>query len=187
MYGHLDIINSSGKILRKRIELDYNNLEIFDFNVILLYHFMGVPSSSLIHRSTIDEYGMFNESIETSSDYELWLRYCLLHNCRLHLVPKTIGKYRIHSTQITIITRKERLENNNQIRKSTLEKLNPKDRLLYEKALFRYKKTRPFSLKFWFFVRNNIIFHLPLPISILIRIFTFIRSIHDRFKKTSRI
>jgi len=36
LYGHLDIINSAGKIIRKKIEPNYNNLENFDFNVILL-------------------------------------------------------------------------------------------------------------------------------------------------------
>jgi len=181
LYGHYDVINSSGKILRKNIEPDYNNLEIFDFNVILLDHFIASPNASLIHKSTINEYGIYDESIETEEDYELWFRYCFLHGCRLHLVPKTIAKHRIHPTQLTISRRKEGIKSSNQIRKSTLEKLNSKDRLLYEKALFRYKKTRPFSLKFWFFVRNNIIFNLPLSISI--RIMIFVRSLNDRFRK----
>jgi len=111
----------------------------------------------------------------------LWLRYCLLHGCRLYQIPKTIVKHRIHPTQLTIARKKEGVKNSNQIRNSILEKLNPKDRLLYEKALLRYKKSKPFILKFWFFVRNNIIFNLPLPISM--RIMIFVRSLSDGFRK----
>jgi len=181
LYGHLDIINSTGEITNKRIEPNYNNLEIFDFNVILLDHMIGNTDTSLVHRSTFEEYGTHDESLETNEDYELWLRYCLVHNCRLHLVPKTIAKYRIHFSQITITTRKERIKRIQQFKNSTLEKLNPKDRLLYEKSLLRYKKTKPFIVKFGFFVRNNIIFNLPLPISN--RIMIFIRSHDSRFRK----
>jgi len=172
-YGHFDRINSSGKILRKIIYPNYNNLEIFDFNVILLDHMLANPGTSLIHRSTIDEYGIFNESIKIVEDYELLLRYCLLHNCRLHLVPKTILKLRIHSGQLTHIYTKNIIEVSNQIRNSTLEKLNSKDRLLYEKSLLKYKKNRPFILKIWHFAKNNIILNLPSSISI--RIMFFVR------------
>jgi len=181
LYGHIDIISSTGEIINKKISPNYNNLENFDLNVILLDHMIAGPACSLIHRSTFEEYDMYDESLETGEDYELWLRYCLLHNCRLHLVPKTIAKYRFHSSQITITTKKERIKRVHQIQNSTLEKLNPKDRLLYEKALLRYKKTKSFNLKFAFFVRDNIIFNLPVPISN--RIMMFIRSQDVRFRK----
>jgi len=181
LYGHIDMISSTGEIKNKIIESDYNNLEIFDFNVILLDHMIGNPAASIIHKSTFEEYGTYDESRKIPEDYELWLRLCLLHNCRLHLVPKTVAKYRIHSSQITISTRKERLKNITQMKNFALEKLNPKDRLLYEKALLRYKKTKPLILRFGFFIRNNIIFNLPIPISN--RIMMFVRSLSDGHKK----
>jgi len=183
LYGHFDRINSTGRKITKVTESNYNNLEIFDFNVILLDHFLAWPCTSLIHRSTFEEYGMYDESIEISEDYELWLRYCLLHRCRLHLVPKTIVKYRIHSAQITSISPKKMLEISKQIINSTLEKLNPKDRRLYEKSLLRYKKNRPLMLKLWHFTKNNIILNLPSPISI--RIMFFVRSNNERFRKVT--
>jgi len=183
LYGNIDVISSTGEIKNKRIEPNYNNLEVFDFNVILLDHMIAGPASSLIHKSTFEEYGVYDGSLKTGEDYELWLRYCLLHGCRLHLVPKTIAKYRSHSAQITITTRKERIKRLDLMRNSVLEKLNPKDRLLYEKALLRHKKTKPFIVKFGFFVRNNIIFNLPVPISN--RIMLFIRSHDVRFRKAA--
>jgi len=181
LYGHLDIINSSGKILSKRIEPNYNNLKNFDFNIILLDHMMANPVSKIIHRSTFEEYGMYDESNTCSEDYELWLRYCILHNCRLHLVPKTIAKLRMHSGQLTQISIKNQLIESDQIRNSTLEKLNPKDRLLYEKALLRYKKRKPLILKIWHFSKNNIIVNLPSPI--LNRIMLYARSLNEGTRK----
>jgi len=173
LYGHYDLINSNGTIISKSLEPNYNDLEIFDFNVILLDHFLAWPCTSLIHRSTIDAYGMYDESTKTEDDYELWLRYCLLHSCRLYLVPKKMVKYRIHSNQVTSRSIKKMEEETHKIIKYTLEKLNPKDRLLYEKLLLRYKKNRPLMRKLWFFIRNNIILILPSPICN--RIMLFIR------------
>jgi len=181
LYGNLDIINSSGKILSKRIEPNYNNLKIFDFNVILLDHMIASPVSNLIHRSTYEEYGMYNESTTCTEDYELWLRYCLLHGCRLHLIPKTIAKLRMHSGQHTHMAIKVMLKESNQARNSTLAKLNPKDRLLYEKALLRYRKSRPLILKIWHFSKKNIIVNLPSPI--LNRIMFFARSLNEGTRK----
>jgi len=183
LYGHFDVISSTGEIRSKKIEPNYNNLEIFDFNVILLDHMLAIHIASLIHRSTFEEYGMYDESIESAEDYELWLRYCLLHRCRLHLVPKPIVKRRIHSAQITIRSPKKLSEITKQIINSTLEKLNPKDRCLYEKSLLRYKKSKPLILKIWLYVKNNIVVYLPSPISI--RIMIFVRSNSERFRKVA--
>jgi len=174
LYGHFDHIDSTSEIIDTKIELNHNHLKIFDFNAILLDHMFGFHGSSLIHRSTLEEYGLFDESIPNTVDYELWLRYCILYNCRLHLVPKTIAKYRIHSTQLTITTRKKKLALDNQIRNSILEKLNSKDRLLYEKLLLKYKKNRPLILRIWYFIRDNIVFKFPS--SIVTRIMIFVDS-----------
>jgi len=181
LYGHYELINSNGSTISKPLEPNYNDLEIFDFNVILLDHFLAWPCTTLIHRSTIDAYGMYDESTKTQDDYELWLRYCILHSCRLYLIPKKMVKYRIHSNQVTSRSMKKMEEETNQIIKSTLEKLNSKDRLLYEKSLLRYKKNKPLMRKLWFFIRNKIILNLPSPISN--RIYLFIRFNKDRIRK----
>ena len=161
LYGHFELIDSTSGIIAKKIQPNYNNLKILDFNVILLDHFLAWHGSSLIHRSTFEEYGLFDESIPNEVDYELWLRFCILHNCRLQLVPKTIAKFRIHSAQLTITTRKKKLELENQIRNSVLEKLNSNDRFLYEQLLSKYKKSIPLIWKVLLFLQENIVFKFP--------------------------
>jgi len=163
-YSNYDFIDSNGKMIEHHLGQDYSDLLPFDFNVMLLDRMIGLPSSSLIHKSTIKDYGMFDETINFE-DYELWLRYCLLHNCRLHLVSKTLVKYRIHPGQITKFRAKHSLEQTDQIRKSVLEKLEPVQRRKYESALKQYRKNKPFVEKSKYFVRYKLFQILPSSIS----------------------
>ncbi len=100
LYGDYDFIDGQGNLIDEHKAPNYNHLTSFDCNVRLLDHHFGLSSTSLIHSSTLKKYGMFNEKINFE-DYELWLRYCILHNCRIQLVPKKIAKYRIHQGNIT--------------------------------------------------------------------------------------
>lgn len=164
LYGDYDIIDNQGKLIDEQKEPDYNHLPSFDFNVRLLDHNIGLSSTSLIHNSTLKKYGMFNEKINFE-DYELWLRYCILHNCRLHLVPKKITKYRIHQGNITKAKVKKSLEYTNQIRKTILNKLDHKQQTNYSNALKIYKKNKPLTEKGKYFVRYNLFQLLPTSIS----------------------
>lgn len=164
LYSNYDIIDSNGKMIEHHLEQDYKDLLPFDFNVMLLDHMIGLPSTSLIHKSTIRDYGMFDEKINFE-DYELWVRYCLLHNCRLHLVSKTLAKHRIHPGQITKFRAKHSLQQTNQIRTSVLEKLEPLQRRKYEKALKQYRKNKTFMEKSRYFVRYKLFQIIPSSIS----------------------
>jgi len=147
LYSNYDIIDSKGKIIRKFIEPNYNNLSSFDVNVLLLDHYIGNGTTSLIHKSALDEFGLFDEMIGFAEDYELWLRYCLLHNCRLHLVPKILAKYRVHDTQLSTMKLNKALEKAENIKKSALDKLESIQREKYEIALMQLKKKIPFLVR----------------------------------------
>jgi len=160
-YSNYDIIDSNGKILETFIEQNYNLLERFEQNVILLDHYFGNGTTSLIHRSAIQKYGMFNETIGYKEDYEFWLRYCLLHNCRLFLIPKTLAKYRLHQNQLTKEKVAVSLSQTNKIRKYILDKLPAEDKKKYEKALKDYQKTKPLTTRSRHVVRDMMIKILP--------------------------
>lgn len=161
LYSNYDIINSDGKIIDQVIEPDYNQLDVFDFNVILLDHHIGNGTTSLIHKSIIDQYGMFDETIGYKEDYELWLRYCLLHDCSLHLVSKKLAKYRVHKKQLTKENLEKSLVQSDKIRKLTLDKLDPIKREKYEFALKQYRKNKPISVRSRHTIRDIIFKVLP--------------------------
>jgi len=161
------IINSEGKRTRDVVDSNYNNMSIFDFNVILLDHFVGALSTSIIHKSAFEEYGMFNENIPYACDYELWVRYCLLHNVRIHVIPKFLIKFRVWEGQVTTkITKKERDKEANKIRKYILDMLDPVEHQKYEIALRQYKKMRKsLHVKCRHALRDVMFKVLPQPVS----------------------
>jgi len=157
LYANYDRIDPNGKIFYNYILMNYNNLDSFDFNVMLLDRQIGLPTTSLIHKSTLEQFGMFNEKLSPAEDYELWLRYCLLNNCSLQLVPKTVAKYRIHQQSVSKENSKKRLKNEEKSRKIVFDKLNPTKIQQYQIALKKYKRQKPIVLKSWLFVRDNIL------------------------------
>ncbi|MGI0021504.1 MAG: glycosyltransferase [Nitrososphaeraceae archaeon] len=167
LYANYDIIDSKGKLINHMREPNYNELDAFHFNVILMDHHIGLSDSTLIHKSTMEDYGMFDESSHIE-DYDLHLRYCLLHNCRMHLVEKTVARYRIHQTSVTRTKIRKSLEEQNKVRSFVLHKLNSVEREKYEIALKKYRKSRPTIAKITTYVRYHILPLLPTFISVRI-------------------
>jgi glycosyltransferase involved in cell wall biosynthesis len=146
-YTNYDVIDSNGNIINQVIEPNYNEFSSFDFNIILLDHFVGNASTSLIHKSALEKYGLFDETVGYAEDYELWLRYCILYRCRLHLIPKILGKYRIHETQLTKKVHDNAFQNSEKIKQKILKKLNSKEKEKYKIALKEFKKLKPLGEK----------------------------------------
>jgi glycosyltransferase involved in cell wall biosynthesis len=164
-YSNYDIINSDGDMVEKFTEPNYNQLETFQQGVILLDHYFGNGTTSLIHRSAIQKYGAFNETIGYKEDYEFWLRYCVLHKCRLYLIPKTLAKYRVHQKQLTKEKVAISLSQSNKIRKFILDKIDPEERKKYEAAIKEYQKTKPLTSRGRHMLRDTMFKILPKSVS----------------------
>jgi len=169
LYANVEYIDSQGKTIGRRIEENHNDLDTFDFNVILLDHNVGIPTTWLLHKSAIEKYGMLDENMEAADDdYEFHLRYCVLHNCRLHLVPKIVAKYRFHQDQSSWVVMKKSTSPD-KIAKMVLEKLNPQEREKYEIALKQYRKKRLLQ-KVARCLGSFVLRYVPTPVTIKIRI-----------------
>jgi len=164
LYSNYDKIDSSGEVILQFIEPNYNDMNSFDFNVILLDHFIGNGTTCLIHKSAFNKYGYFDEKIGFQEDYELWLRFCLQFSCRLYLVPKILAKYRIHEKQLTMVKVDKNLENTEQIRKLVLGRLSQEERQKYEIALFQYEKSS-IKVQFRNFIKHILFETLPWSVS----------------------
>jgi len=96
--------------------------------------------TTLIHKSALDKYGLFDESLNYQ-DYEFLLRYSIVHNFELHLVSKVLAKNRIHSDQESYkIDEKHRNEQLIRIKKSIFSLIDNKKLEEYEDALNEYRK-----------------------------------------------
>lgn len=58
------------------------------------------PSSALLHRSLLEEVGLFDESLPVCEDYDLWLRVCARHPV-VYLDEPLIVKYAGHDDQLS--------------------------------------------------------------------------------------
>lgn len=136
-YSNFDIINSKDEITRDIICPDDSKHTAFEQNVRLLDGFYGNPNTSLIHKEELKKYGSFNESIEFVADYELWLRLCMSHDFRLHLIPKKLLKCRIHEDSVTsnFVNNKQ----NKEVQKLALRKLDKNQQKKYVVALKKYQ------------------------------------------------
>lgn len=165
-YSNYDIIDSNGNTVKQFIEPDYNDLDQFEFNTILLDHFIGNGITSLIHKSALDRYGLFDETIGFQEDYELWMRYCLQYNCRLYVIPKTLAKYRVHQNQLTSKKIGESLKNADKVRQIVLGKLDHDSQERYLNALKQYKKKKSLSTRSRHIVRDVMFKVLPRSASV---------------------
>lgn len=178
LYANYDIINSEGKTVKQFIEPNNNQLSMFEKNVLLLDHHIGNGTTSLIHKSAFEKYGMFDETIGYAEDYEFWLRLCLINEYNLHLVSKILAKYRIHEAQLTQSKIGKSLEKAEKIRNMVLEKLDPDQQKKYRKAVRELRDSKPLQIKIRHKVRNVMFRVLPKSISERI-----VRKYFDKIKK----
>jgi glycosyltransferase involved in cell wall biosynthesis len=154
-YSNYEVIDSEGNILRQFIEPNYNYFDKKNVDVILLDHYFGNFSSSLIHKSLFEKYGLFDELIsQLVIDYELWLRFTILHGCRLHLIPEILFQYRQQKESVTQTKLRLCMEENQKMIQNFLLKLDQNIRREYEVRLVKYIKTRPLKQKFVIWIKE---------------------------------
>lgn len=164
-YSNYNLIDHSSNIVGKFIEPNYNNLSNFEKNVILLDNYYGNGTTSLIHKSIFDQFGLFDEHVGFQEDYEFWLRCCLLHGCKMHLVPEILANYRIHEGQLTKKKMDESLIHANLIRNMILDKLPMEEKIVYAKAWKKYKKQKPMKVRVRQKIRDIMFQILPKNVS----------------------
>ena len=135
-YARHDYINERGGRIRRlvAIEPNYNRKSDFERNAILLRRFYGNGITSMFHRAVFERCGPFDEAVGYSEDYEFWLRCCMLHRCRLWLVPRNIARYRIHGSNLTSVHAGESKDKDDRIRSAILSQLPPGMRSRYVEA-----------------------------------------------------
>ena len=160
-YSNYDFINEESKIIGEYLEPNFNNLENFDRNIIMLDAAFGNGTTCLIHRSIFDRCGLFDETIGFDEDYEFWLRCCVLNDCKMYLIPKKLAKYRIHESQLTITRYSKMYHKAEFIKNYILSKLTEDKKNLYLNALKKYKKEKPKKVKIRRWMIDNMVKILP--------------------------
>jgi len=165
LYSNYDLIDENGKIIDTFVEPNYNSLDTFQRNVILLDHFYGNGTTTMMHKSIFEKCGLFNETLGYKDDYEFWLRCCILFEYKLHFIDENLAKYRIHALQLTKKRYNDALEKIDYIRSMILTQLQPNLQSKYLTALKNYKKQKSLKIKLRQFIRDIMFKILPKKIS----------------------
>jgi len=141
VHGNGETIDGEGNFVRDIIHKNLNHLSKFEQNVVLLHHDTVTHSASLYSAETFEKYGLFNETLLQGVDYEMWLRLCLVHDYKLHLLEEKVVKRRVVEGEgITARALKETSNYQAETRDLVLKQLDESIRNRYEIALKEYSK-----------------------------------------------
>ena len=148
VYSNWEIIDETGKELRRFTESNYNPLNNFDFNVRLLDGQIINVNTTLIPAMVFSKGFRMNAHIDpVLVDYDLFLQAGLIYNMKFHLIEDSLIKYRLHSEQLSHKKIKSSLDNIVSVRESVLSKLDDDTKKQYLEAMDNYKKEKPISRK----------------------------------------
>lgn len=147
IYSNYDIIDEKSKVVGEVIETNYNDLPAMRRNAVLLDHFYGNGTASIMHKSVFERCGTFDESVGFKEDYEFWLRCCLIHGCTLHLTPQKLAKYRVHGAQLTRTRVRKNIEQVKMIKDYVLKKVPEAERKQLLAELKAYRAAKPLKIR----------------------------------------
>lgn len=161
-YANMDYIDEQGRTILHWEEPNYNGLSDFERNTMLLHHYYGNISSCIIHKKLLARCGMFDDKIRIDEDYEMWLRFCLLYDCRLILVPGRVVRWRLHGTSGTVKKQDLAKTTDREVREEILKQLDPELRSRYVQALSKYaNQMTPLEVRIRRKIRDGIFGVLP--------------------------
>jgi len=148
IYSNWELINENNETLRSFSESNYNDLEIFDFNIRLLDGQQINVNTTLIPSSLFKEGCLFQQLKDpVAIDYDFFLRAGILHKCKFHLFEDNLVKYRIHSNQLSHKNISKTISYLTEVKEKILSSLDNNMKIKYQKGLEEYKITKSFSKK----------------------------------------
>lgn len=148
IYSNWEMIDKKGKFLRSFSESNYNDLDIFEFNVRLLDGQQINVNTTLIPAKLFSE-GCKIRDLEDSIaiDYDFFLHAGLLYKVKFHQIEKPLIKYRIHSKQLSHQKILQSLSYIDKIKSEIMSKLDSDSRKKYEISLKEYQKQKSMTKK----------------------------------------
>jgi len=148
VYSNWELIDENDKKLRSFSEQNYNDLEIFDFNVRLLDGQQINVNTALIPTFLFDQGCMMqNLNDPVAIDYDFFLQAGILHGTKFHLISNSLLKYRVHGDQLSHSSITNSLSYLADIRNQILSKLDSSKKEQYQTALKKFQQEKPLTKK----------------------------------------
>ncbi len=148
VYSNWEIIDEKNNHLRDFSELNFNNLNKFDFNVRLLDGQQINVNTSIAPSWLFEKRCLFQELEDPIAiDYDFFLRAGILHDVGFYLIPKKLLKYRIHQDQLSHKKISNSLLYLTKVKNDILSQLKEPKHNSYQNALNQYNKRKSISRK----------------------------------------
>jgi len=148
IYSNWDLIDQSGKKLRKFTESNYNNLSKFEYNIRLLDGQQINVNTSLIPIQFFDKGCRFRELKDpVAIDYDFFLRASLLFDAKFYLIPQSLIKYRVNKNQLSHTNIAKTLSYLKELRNEILSQISDEEHKRYLEGLSKYDKNKSISKK----------------------------------------
>ena len=148
IYSNWDIIDENGKKLRSFSETNYNDLDIFDFNVKLLDGQQINVNTTLVPKSIFANGFRMNNKIDpVLVDYNFFLTEGVLHQTKFFLLEKPLIQFRVHKSQLSHKNIVSSLNNLETVKENILSNLDRKTKSQYFEKLKNYQKNKSISKK----------------------------------------
>ncbi len=135
VYSNVEYINENSETIRQtQYEKEYGNKAL---NSKLFPVLKGLTNGCniLIPKKCFEETGLFNESLKTANDYEMWFRLFRKYNVKF--IKEVLTKYRFHELQGTK-TIKTYTNESDDLWSSVIKSLKEEEVLPFEKSLFNF-------------------------------------------------
>ena len=99
IYSDVEYIDNQSRKISKTSYGTKCDKKQLSSGLFLVTNGMANGCSLLINKSLFKTYGLFNEELKTSNDYDMWFR--MLRTSPVKFIPETLIKYRLHENQGT--------------------------------------------------------------------------------------
>lgn len=119
---------------------------------LLEYNFIGSTSNPLIKKECIDEVGQFDTELQSSQDYDLWLRIAKRHS--VNYIEKPLLNYHIHHNARISTNLDKRIAGIERINEKYQDDINKENKTWYLRhrdlvALYANKRWKKKALLLW--------------------------------------
>lgn len=97
LYGNYEVMDASGKTLHVMKMQELGSEAQLSMPLFPLTHGIIHGCALLVARSLFDRYGLFDERLKTTQDYDLWFR--MLRHTPVHFIERPLVRSRVHDQQ----------------------------------------------------------------------------------------
>ncbi len=93
--GYIKIDSTNGKVIKRKIPTERGNI----FNELLIRNCVGTASLPLLRKECFDKVGLFDESLCSYQDWDMWIRISKVFH--FEFIKEPLVKYYVHKNKIS--------------------------------------------------------------------------------------